>query len=171
MNKYFLILFSLFLFGCITEEPSITEEVPECELNDLECFFNNIMNNHSSIVHFSSQAPIYDFFQYSRGYYKSNGCVNETCVFEIYYYEFEVYLSDEMNQELLELNYTQEEINKEIEEIQKTINENWEQNKVRCEMAREETEIYLEEYLLSKEDNMEFNDETMGSKKCKIVSK
>lgn len=172
MNKLFILLFSLFLLGCIGEtEPTIAEEVPECELNDLECFFNNIMNNHSSIVHFSSQAPIYDFYQYSKGYYRSNGCEEEICVFEVYYYENEIYLSNELNEELLYMGYTQEEINKEIEEIQKTINENWEQNKIRCEMARGETKIYLEEYLLSKEGNIEFNDENIGSKKCKIVSK
>jgi hypothetical protein len=172
MNKFFLLLLVLFLFGCITEQPSITEEAQECELNDLECFFNNIINNHSSIVHFSSQAPIYDFYQYSKGYYKSKeGCVNETCVFEIYYYEFEIYLSDEMNQELLDLNYTQEEINDEMMLIQNTLNENWEQNKVRCEMTRGETKIYLNEYLESKEGEMEFNEGNIGSKKCEIVSK
>jgi hypothetical protein len=125
MNKYFLLLF-LFLFGCVNEQSVVIDEVPECELNNLTCFFNNIMNNHSSIVHFSSQTPIYDFYQYSKGYYKSNGCEEEKCVFEIYYYENEIYLSEEMNQELLELNYTQEEINNEIQIIQDTLNDNWE---------------------------------------------
>lgn len=167
MNKYFL-LFFLFLFGCINEQ-LVIDEVPECELNDLTCFFNNIMNNHSSIVHFSSQASIYDFYQYSKGYYKSSGCKDETCVFEIYYYENEIYLSDEMNQELLYLNYTQEEINNEIKIIQDTLNDNWEKNKIKCEMNREETQIYLEEYLQSTEKKI--SNETIGSEKCILISK
>jgi hypothetical protein len=172
MNKYFLILFSLFLFGCISEtQPTIVEKIPECELNDLECFFNNIMNNHSSIVHFSSQTPIYDFHQFSKGYYRSNGCGEEICVFEVYYYENEIYLSHEMNQNLIDSGYTQEEINDEMMLIQNTLNENWEQNKVRCEMTRGETKIYLNEYLESKEGDMEFNEGNIGSKKCEIVSK
>jgi hypothetical protein len=169
MNKYFLLLF-LFLFGCVNEQSVVIDDVPECELNNLTCFFNNIMNNHSSIVHFSSQTPIYDFYQYSKGYYKSNGCEEEKCVFEIYYYENEIYLSEEMNQELLELNYTQEEINNEIQIIQDTLNDNWEKNKIKCEMTREEVIIYLNEYLdsLEKEKN---STGTIGSKRCNLISK
>lgn len=168
MNKYFLLLF-LFLFGCVNEQSVVIDEVPECELNNLTCFFNNIMNNHSSIVHFSSQTPIYDFYQYSKGYYKSNGCEEEKCVFEIYYYENEIYLSEEMNQELLELNYTQEEINNEIQIIQDTLNDNWEKNKIKCEMTREEVQIYLQEYLDSIEKKTSMG--TIGSKRCNLVSK
>ena len=172
MSKYFLLLF-LFLFGCINEQPLIMDdnEVQECEVNDLECFFDNIMNNHSSIVHFSSLTPIYDFNQYSKGYYRSNGCEENKCIFEVYYYEFEVFLSEEFNDELIELGYTQEEIDEEIQDIQNVLSENWKKNKVKCEMTRDEAQLYLKEFLFSKEGSIGFDDELVGSKRCEIVSR
>lgn len=169
MNKYFLLLF-LFLFGCVNEtQEEIVNEIPQCELNDLTCFFNNIMNGNPSTVHFSSETPIYNLYQRSKGYYKSDGCVNEICTFEVYYYESDIYFSNETMDALIKQNVSIDEINSEIQIIKDSLKETWENNKVYCEMSKEEAQIYLQEYLDSIEKKT--STETIGSKRCNLISK
>jgi hypothetical protein len=169
MNKYFLLLF-LFLFGCVNEQSVVIDEVPECELNDLECFFTNIMKGNPSTVEFKSETPVLNFVQLSHGYYNSMGCEENVCVFEVYYYESDIYLSNETMNILFKQNISEDEINSEIQIIKDSLKETWENNKVYCEMSKEEAQIYLQEYLDSI-NNTQISNNGIGSKRCNLILK
>lgn len=183
VKSIILVLVFALMLGCsmnISSDNKKTEEkkddgVPRCASNDIECFFNNIMNGHDSYVEFATDAPVFGFIQRSKGYYTSDGCEGNKCTFEIHYNENKIIISDEAQEELLKEGYTEEDIKAQVKIMENSINEAVEGKKMYCSMSKDEAQTYLDEYLKSikemEEGHTHITTESIGAKKCSLVPK
>jgi hypothetical protein len=186
-----LLIFSLLLAGCIGEttiEPvnedknDVIEEVEtieetkliECEDDDMVCFIEQMVLGNPARINFEKEETVLLLKQKSEGYYITEGCVNDVCIFEMHYTYLDVYMHELTKEYMInEQGADESEIDESTEEWRTSILNTWEGKKMYCEMTPEEAEIYLEEHLQSIKDAEEgiFRGSTdmISAKRCRII--
>ncbi|MDD4353414.1 MAG: hypothetical protein PHN56_03070 [Candidatus Nanoarchaeia archaeon] len=185
-----LFLFSLLLAGCTGEitinqdsnekievdEAEKVEEIKliECKNEDMVCFIEQMKLGNSIEMNFDVEVPVFFVMQKSKGYYTTEGCVDDVCVFEMHYTYLDVYMSGPTKDSLMNnQNMSESEIEATTNQWKTSILNTWEGKKMLCEMTSEEADIYLQEYLQSienaKEGIYQGSTDMIGSKRCRIV--